>query len=236
MKTMILSDLIIMRDSLLQLLGICVVVGAVLSAAMESVVSMAAMLTVMLPFLYLTSVSAYDEMGRWELFRLTLPLSRRQVVMGRYASLLVVTAGAAAFALVLSAVVLAVCAAVLGDAAPAGLTLAENAPFALVGSTALSACVLLLASAVALPLIMRFGMTRWTRLAPVAVVLVLAAGVWLLGDGMPASGALDGVVAWLEAGDGANLALACGIVLVAALALYAASSLLATRLYEAREL
>lgn len=64
-------------------------------------VGTAAAIAAMVPFTGLFSLAAYDEQNNWELFRLTLPLTRRQVVFGRYASIALLTVGSLALALVL---------------------------------------------------------------------------------------------------------------------------------------
>ena len=44
----------------------------------------------MIPLLYLFSIAAYDEMNEWQTYRLTLPTTRKDIMIGRYASLLFV--------------------------------------------------------------------------------------------------------------------------------------------------
>ncbi|MEE0706593.1 MAG: ABC-2 transporter permease, partial [Adlercreutzia sp.] len=124
----------------------------------------------------------------------------------------------------------------LGLDVPLGLTWAESSAAAMTASALLSIAVILAACAVALPLLMRFGMTRATRFVPLVVVLALALGVGLFSDHLPDSGAVFGFLQWLEAGDGANLVLFAIGCLVAALALFAASAPLAAKFYEHREL
>ena len=85
MKAMIVSDFAVLRSVLLQLLGICLVVALFMGYVMGAV-DTAAAIAAMVPFTGLFSLAAYDEQNNWERFRLTLPLTRRQVVFGRYAS------------------------------------------------------------------------------------------------------------------------------------------------------
>ncbi len=87
MKAMIVSDFAVLRSALLQLVGICVVIALFMGYAMGTLVGGAAAIAAMPPFMLLFSLAATDEQNGWERFRLTLPLTRRQVVFGRYASL-----------------------------------------------------------------------------------------------------------------------------------------------------
>ena len=90
MKAMVFSDLVTMKRNLLQLMGICVFVALFISVGTETLAATGACISAMIPIMYLFSIAAYDEMNKWEVFRLTLPLSRMQVVAGRYVSFLLV--------------------------------------------------------------------------------------------------------------------------------------------------
>ena len=81
MKAMIVSDFAVLRSALLQLLGICLVIALFMGYVMGAV-GTAAAIAAMVPFMGLFSLAAYDEQNNWERFRLTLPLTRRQVVFG----------------------------------------------------------------------------------------------------------------------------------------------------------
>ena len=94
--------------------------------------------------------------------------------------------------------------------------------------------IMLVACALTLPLVLRYGVTKGTRLVPVAVVLIVAFAIYLVGDGGLGAGALEGLEAWLA--QGSNLAVACGLSVAASLVLYGASACVAARLYERREL
>lgn len=237
MKTLIVSDLITMRSALLQMAGICLVVCAFIAVCAGSLLAAIASVTIMVPFMYLFTVCAYDESGSWELFRLTLPMTRRQVAFGRYASLLLVAAASFVLGFVVAmlvALVGDVAAGSFGAPVPEGLRFHDSLAWEVLGAAVASEVILLVAAAVALPLILRFGMTKGTRMVPMAVVLVMALAIFLMGDGGIGEGLLAGVEAWLSQGN--NLALACGGALLVALVLYGASALVAARLYEQREL
>lgn len=80
MKAMIVSDFAVLRSALLQLLGICAIIALFMGYVMGAV-DTAAAIAAMVPFMGLFSLAAYDEQNNWERFRLTLPLTRRQVVV-----------------------------------------------------------------------------------------------------------------------------------------------------------
>lgn len=228
MKAMLFSDLITSRNSFPALLGITVFVAAFIAVGSGTVVAAVGCMAAMVPFMYLFSIAAYDEWNGWERFRLTLPLSRRQVAYGRYASMLVVTACALAFSLAIGTLIGAVAQALPAGVAPEGLSLREAGLPALATAGVASALVVLLVSAVTLPLVMRFGMTSGTRLVPVVIVLALAAGMVIFGG----EGALD-VDGLLES---AGPAMAMTVAAAVALVLYGASAALSAWLYERREL
>lgn len=90
MKAMIFSDLITSKNVAVQLLLVSVVICGFLAwGTNETIVGTAAMAT-MTPMMYLFSIFAYDEMNGWERFRLTLPITKRQVAYGRYISMLII--------------------------------------------------------------------------------------------------------------------------------------------------
>ena len=217
MKAMIVSDFAVLRSVLLQLLGICLVIALFMGYVMGAV-GTAAAIAAMVPFTGLFSLAAYDEQNNWERFRLTLPLTRRQVVFGRYASIALLTVGSLALALVLG----------LGIAALAGLLPAEW-----LGSTVGGVSVVAIAMAVAMPVITRFGMTKAARIVPIIVVLIVTFAVAFFGNGVQLTGALADLVQWLDTGNN-YLFLAAALAVVVAL-IYVASAFVAAKLYEKRE-
>lgn len=232
MKAMIVSDFAVLRSALLQLLGICAIIALFMGYVMGAV-GTAAAIAAMVPFMGLFSLAAYDEQNNWELFRLTLPLTRRQVVFGRYASIALLTAGSLTLALVLGLGIAAVAGLLPTEWLPESLSPAENTSEMIVGSTIGGVSVVAIAMAVAMPVITRFGMTKAARIVPVIVVLVVAFAVAFFGSGIQPTGVLADLVLWLDTG---NNYLFLAAALVAAVALiYVASAFVAAKLYEKRE-
>ncbi|MDE8702040.1 ABC-2 transporter permease [Adlercreutzia equolifaciens] len=234
MKTMMVSDFCAMKSALVQMAGILAAAGIVMAWAMDTAVGAAAAVGAMAPFMYLFSVGALDEQNGWERFRLTLPLTRRQVVFGRYGSTAVVAVAAAVGGLLVGLLVTAVADAVGNEGGLlAGLSSAQNPPEALVCSVVLTLTVFLVGAAVALPLMARFGMTKATRFVPLVVVLAMVLGIAAL-DTPLSSGVLAEWGAWVT-GDVWHGALLVGGALLVAAVLYGASAFIAARLYEQRE-
>lgn len=235
-KTMALIDFAVMRSSIATTAGLSLVVAMALTAGMQSLTPAVAAVSAMAPLLLLTTLGAYDEYNNWGSFRLTLPLSRRDVVFGRYASLLAAMACAAVAALVFGAVVRGACAL-----APGALfsQLSQDATLARIAAAtgcALSCSVA--ACAVTLPLALRFGMTKAVRFVPVVVAVAFALLLAIMGSsGSPLEGseAFANLLLWLDAAD-THLLAASAAILAASLVIYVASALLAARLYETREL
>lgn len=238
MKTMLVSDLLVARNLLLQLLGICIVVGLVMCYAMETTVGGIAAVAAMAPLIYLFTMAGLDEQNNWERFRLTLPMSRRQVVLGRYLSLFVVSVATTAIAF-LAGVLIAAAAEALADGQPDNrftlLSFAFNPPEALLASVVASALVILLSSSIALPLIARFGMTRAARFVPLAFVILIAAAIGFFGDNVAAFDILANLDAAIDAGDWSILGTGIAAISAAALIIYIVSALIAVKLYEQRE-
>ena len=94
MRTVIISDILTMRKPLAQL----ALIGVFIALFTGSVA-----IAGFFPLLFMTSLFTVDEQNGWERFRLTLPVTRSQVVRGRYLTVLVSCAVS-----VLAAVALAV--------------------------------------------------------------------------------------------------------------------------------
>lgn len=231
MKAMVFSDLVTMKNSLVQLIGIMVLVGAFIVVATQTPVAGAAAIAAALPFMYLFSISAYDEMNGWEHFRLTLPLTRGQVVWGRYASMAVVVAFSAVLAICVGLAVVGVATAV--DAfqpVPDELLWSDALPEELLWAVIAAIVIMMVAASIGMPCVMRFGLTKGTRMVPVVVMLIFAcAAIGGTTTGVP--NLVEGWIASLSAG---SLALLGAGVFAGAVVLYAISAAIAVKLYERR--
>ncbi len=236
MNAMVRSDLIIMRRSLIQLFGICLIVCVFIAIGMESLIAGIAAVVAMVPMMYMFSIVAYDEANGWERFRLTLPISRHEVVFGRYASILIVFALcdilALATAWILSLVLSTIPNSPLAESVQGGF----DPLFYLAGILMVSA-VMIVVAAISTPLFLRFGITKGSRLIPLLVLAVLVIGLFLTDnlEGVDlASIPVLGVLLTGGSGDAGAMLGMSAVVLGVSLLLLALSAFIALRLYEHR--
>ena len=231
MKAAFLCEFATIRSALLQMAIIYLVIGVVVGIAMVACIS------AMTPFLVVFTLSGYDEANGWQRFRACLPISRGAIVFGRYAIVLLSSIVMAAFAVVV-ALVLAQAAPYLPLADGAAESLAaQSDPLMLAASALAGTAIILLVTALILPFVLRFGMNKAMRIVPVVIVLLLVVAVPWAGDALaggqlaPVANAIDAFVS-----DPANQIVVCAVVAIAVLAVYAASCLIAARMYRAKEL
>ena len=234
MKAMLISDLIIMRKYLIQQSAIGLVLGIVLAFVMENPFVITPLIGVMVAVTCSFTVLALDERNGWEKYRLALPLSRANVVVGRYASLAVATLVGFAVGFVASAVVLTFATMPAMGAVGIERLAADHVIW---GSLAIASSfglvIVSVMLSVMLPLALRFGMTKAVRFVP-AIVIVAA----LIALAASQTGGAEGIVTFIESAYRSSFGvagLAVGAVAIA-VALYAASAAIAAKLYEAREL
>lgn len=230
MRAMIFSDLVTSKNSIPALFGMTAFVSLFIAIITETLVVAVACMAAMVPFMYLFSISAYDEQNGWERFRLTLPISKKQVAYGRYASMFIITICTLVASILLGCVLGLVAEALPEGAVPAGLALSEFGIATIAGVAVFTQLIILTAAIFTLPLIMRFGMTRGSRIVPIVLVLALSTFAALFGNSLDAS-----IIARFFSDEG-MLALLIGLACVIVLLLYGASAVLSAWLYERREL
>lgn len=224
MKAMLVSDFAQLRKFLPATAFICLFVVAVMSLSMHDFISGVsggiACTGVMLPLIVAYSILANDEATGWAKMRETLPLSKNDIVLGRYVGVIALTLVTCLFAVVATFAVNAIFAAVGVIDAVDYASAVVPAVVSGVGGMAFS----LLMLAVVLPISMRYGITRATRALP----LFFALAFFVFGNtiGM-----------WFSVGELAFsqfVTIVAGIV-VAALVFFVASAFIACKLYSARE-
>lgn len=238
MKAMIFSDLITMRRNLVQLLGVMAGVSVILAFSMKTLAPISACAAAMIPMMFIFSVAAYDEMNKWEGFRLTMPISRKSVVVGRYACTLLVVVVSLVVGVVFSLAITGIAALLVDgmgqNAQLSDLLLENNTLEMIVFSGAMGSVVVLVVASVTIPVFMRFGMTLASRVVPFVIVFLPAALSWLFGEGGPLSGMVPEGMRWLL--DDGGFAVLVGVLGVISLILFGLSMLLSMRLYRVREL
>lgn len=230
MKAAIISDFVIVRRVLAQSILAYAIVGAMLSAWTKSPLALAACLSGMTPFLVMFTLTAYDGTGGWERFRSCLPMTRTDVVVGRYVNVL---ASALGMATVATFAVWALVQAATSLPIPADLarSFESESDLATIAAASFgSAGAVLLAAAAAQPFMTAFGLTKGTRMLPVAIVFLIPVAAYFLGDGSALGQAAE------FASDGRNAPLvATGAVLVV-LAAFAASCAVSVAVYRRKDL
>lgn len=230
MKAMIFSDLITSKNAFVQLLLISIVICGFLAWGTGEVIVGTAAMATMAPLMYLFSIFAYDEMNGWERFRMTLPLTKRQVAYGRYMSMFIVSVASMLAAWLISFVFLGIVQAWGGLGASAEFVTPES-PFAVLDCGIAGFVFILVLAALTLPLLMRFGMNKATRLLPLLVVVVVVLASVAIGN---VSDGIDMVAVRTFLNDH-TVAIAIGSCVVSVV-LYVVSAFIAARLYQAREL
>lgn len=243
MFSMIKCDLACLRGVARNLAGTALFVAAIFALAMGASGVLCAA-TIVIALSVVNRLMAYDEQNNWQAFRQALPLSRGQVVCGRYvtvalcvfASLLVGIAVALLTDLVISVVV----------SMHPGLQLNNWSelldlllrPWDLLGlfaaCGAAGVAVSFFGLALTLPFMFRFGFTKGARYIPL-VFVVLSLLVVLGMEGISSSGFDPASLAPLLENTGTIVGISLGVVL-ASLVVYGLSCLVSLRLYTTREL
>ena len=178
MKRAFLLEMTIFRDYARQLVGLGLFVSLCIGLGMQTPLAMPATLTCMFFMMSAMGLAAYDQLNHWELFRLTLPLSRRDVVLGRYAA--IVTFGLLGMVVGLVAALAAtVVVSAVGLPGEVGEAFAFDPD--MLGVMAVVTCFTLLIGAVVAsvvtPLYFRLGQTRATQILPTVIVLLFVVPV-----------------------------------------------------------
>lgn len=232
MKAMIMSDLLIAKKYLVQQLGIAIVVGIFICIMIGNLYVVTPAVGVMIPFSLIIMILSLDERANWQQFRLALPISRGDVIRGRYVSFLLLALLGIAVGLLTAFLVIV--AAQLMPNVPQLADLKANFSWqALLMVSVAGISIILVMLAIVMPLFSRFGMTKAVRYLPLLIIF----GVWIAftlpQNGPPPAFVLD-VLNLLETPAG-TVAVAAGILAIVAVA-YVISAIISTGLYKKREL
>ena len=241
MKSAYLIEMTIFRDYAKQLVALGALVSLCTGVGMQTPLAMPATLTCMFFMMSAMGLAAYDQLNHWELFRLTLPLSRRDIVLGRYAA--IVTLGLLGMVVgTLGAVAIMAVVTAAGVPGEVGEAFAYDPD--MLGVMAVVSCFTLLigtvVASVVTPIYFRLGQTRATQILPTIIVLLFVVPVVVLGN----SGMLDGGIPGMELLSGAlealetpaGMAVGCVILIALSAAALCISAAISLKLYEKREL
>lgn len=228
MKPMILSELLLWRQSLVKFSLIYVVLGVFIGVFIGNAWTAFAMVFCMMALGFVVGGPANDEVNDWQVGRLCLGMTRRQIVGGRYVAMVLFSL----YALVLAVVSYFLCAALIhmglgGEAAEAAI--AEGGEFqGFMLATAFCLLAVFLISSVTYPLSFKLGNNKAMRLLPIAIC-VLALVIFLGIMDSPAA------VAWLGGIVEAKAALMSLCVIAVAAVILFVSCKISQAIYAKRE-
>ena len=236
MLRMMKMELAALKKYLKQITFTMLIVIVCLVAGMGSLTSVPGMAFLTVTFSVSMSASAYDDQNGWGSYRLVMPVTRREVVQGRYALNLLLAIAAAAVAAVLMTAFIALGSAVELPEFLANLAVWDNQQLeATLAASTSCACIGLCMCSVTLPAYFKFGMTKATQYLPFIMIVLSVAPFLVLGViGGPLLDQVKGAIELAETTGG--LGLIAFAALAISLAVYAASSFIAVRLYSARDL
>lgn len=231
MKAVVLSYLLSVKNGMVSTLIFVTAFCAVFVITNNGETIMAASAgTAMLTCLYAFSFDSSDSIARWGSFKMTLPVSRKTFVVGRYAATLILGAITLPFALIvctLTQLGMTSFASVPIELSFDGMALTASA-----GIMGLAAAFLF--SSINFPVFLRFGQSISTRMLTLGLTALMIGSVFALVTGMPDDITLSGFFATWSMGSATLLISA--LCLVASLVIFCASSLLSIRLFAKREL
>ena len=236
MLRMMKMELAVLKKYLKQITFTMLIVIVCLVAGMGSLMSVPGVAFLTVTFSVSMSASAYDDQNGWGSYRLVMPVTRREVVQGRYALNLLLAIAAAAIAAVLMTAFIALGSAVELPEFLANLAVWDNQQLEVTLAASTScACIGLCMCSVTLPAYFKFGMTKVTQYLPFIMIVLSVAPFLVLGViGGPLLDQVKGAIELAETTGG--LGLIAFAALAISLAVYAASSFIAVRLYSARDL
>lgn len=236
MMRMVKMELVVFGQYLKQLsfsilfMAVCFAAGTGSTSALPGIIFMMGM------FSLSNSASNYDERNDWAAFRLTMPVSRKEVVLGRY---LFVLAGALSVSLLVGAAALVL--SILGDASVLPEVVARvvrlDADALQAGLFTLAFCSAMgfVIASVSMPVFFKFGQTKATQWLPFIMMFLGVAPFMIVGFmGEEAMAAAQQALSFAETPEG--LAMFAAGALLFGLACYAVSALISLRVYKARDL
>lgn len=238
MKKAFLVELTVLAGYIKQLLPIAAFTGVFVSAGMGTTVALAGILVCMFCMMGSMAASAYDDASNWGAYRLTLPLSRRDVVLGRYAAVAVM--GALGIAMGALVQMLASTVGALGILpSEIGDMFVMSPDDVLTSIFGVFFCLLMgmTAASLAIPFYFKFGNTKATQFLPMAVMLLYVLVIFIfaqMSDGIDVVPMLSQFLAWVETPAGVAT---CAVVMAAvAVLILFVSAAVSMRIYARRDL
>lgn len=239
MKRAYLIEMTVLKDYMRQLIPLGFFVAFCISLGMQSIVAAPAVITMLKFMMGSMSAAAYDEQNNWGLFRLTMPVTRRDVVLARYAVILTLGCTGMAIGLLAAAALTGVASAV---ELPGGLSsiLAFDSGTVLGMLFASFFCMFMgsVVASVITPVYFRFGQTKATQYLPMMTVLIFIIPMLIAGSGvLDDAASMETLAELLKLIETPAGTAACMAVFAAAsLAVLGISAAVSLRFYARREL
>lgn len=236
MMRMLKMELTVFGQYLRQLAFSILFMAVCFAAGMGSASALPGIIFMMGMFSLSNSASHYDEQNDWSAFRLTMPVSRRDVVLGRY---LFVVAVALAVSLLVTVVVCLL--SWMGEASLLPELVANavclDADMIQTGVFTLAFCSAMgfVIASVSMPVFFKFGQTKATQWLPFIMMFLGVAPFMVVGFmGEDAIMAMQQALSFAETPEGLT-SFAMG-ALIFGVACYVVSALVSLRVYKARDL
>lgn len=228
-------ELTVLSHYLKQMLAIVVFTCVIVAYSTGTAATIPSVFTIVVFTTAVTSAVAYDQQHGWEAYRVCLPLSRRDVVLGRYLTLFAIAAAAFALGCILMFLLWActelgllpdaVASAFYVDAEIMRLSLVTVLGFSAIWSVFL---------AVMLPVAFKYGQeaTRWSGIIIMLTIMVVVGILQFLGESLADS--IDVVLGLVTTPGGVAIA---AVALVAFVAIVQGASIAASlRIYAGKDL
>lgn len=220
MKKAFLVELTVLTGYIKQLLPIAAITGVFVAAGMGTTVALAGIFVCMFCMMGSMAASAYDDASNWGAYRLTLPLSRRDVVLGRYAAVVVMGA-------------LGILPSEIGGM----FVMSPDDVLASIFGVFFCLLMGMTAASLAIPFYFKFGNTKATQFLPMAVMLLYALVIFIfaqMSDRIDVVPMLSQFLAWVETPAGVAT---CAVVMAAvAVLILFVSAAVSMRIYARRDL
>lgn len=220
MKKAFLVELTVLTGYIKQLLPIAAITDVFVAVGMGTTVALAGVFVCIFCMMGSMAASAYDDASNWGAYRLTLPLSRRDVVLGRYAAVAVMGA-------------LGILPSEIGDM----FVMSPDDVLASIFVVFLCLLMGMTAASLAIPFYFILGNTKATQFLPMAVMLLYALVIFIfaqMSDRIDVVPMLSQFLAWVETPAGVAT---CAVVMAAAAILILfVSAAVSMRIYARRDL
>lgn len=157
MSGLLVKEYYTLRRYLKQYILLFIFFGA-LSVYMDSVVYFQAMITMSMCMLVFTGMS-YDAMAGWDKFVMTMPVSRKDVVLSKYMSCVIYAVSAIVVSVVFSLIINSI------------YPMEDSSPMLMLTLAVTLLCLMFIIYSILLPMIFKLGVEK-TRILMIAVIMI----------------------------------------------------------------